>query len=247
MIMQIYSEEAMNFEYDQIPRGYYDQIYRCKRGVQSRWHHEKFACVREALPSFSRLVDIGCGPGTFLGSLGHISNEAIGIDAMQNQLAYAQDHFGNNHVRFINATRPPYPIDSNSVDVVTMIELIEHLDLNSIKDLLAEVWRLLLPGGEILLTTPNYASLWPILELIVNKKSNVSYEHQHITHFDRHKLHGMLTEAGFEVQEVTAFMFTCPFVAIFGWKAADVIGRLEPRWISRRAGFLLFARARKPA
>lgn len=235
----------MSFDYDQIPGGYYDQIYRNNRGIQGRWHNEKFAWVRNALPPFRRLVDIGCGPGTFLGSLGIITSEAVGIDSTESQLTYAQTHYGGEYVNFIHAPKPPYPLDSESIDVVTMIELIEHLDHNAINELLAEVWRLLRPGGEMLLTTPNYASLWPFLELIVNVQSKVSYKHQHITQFNRRKLLEALTKAGFEVQTITAFMFASPFAAIVGWKAADLIGRLEPRWISQRAGFLLFARARK--
>src|SRR4029078_4972958 len=42
---------------------------------------------------------------------------------------------------------------------------------------------LLNPGGKLVLTTPNYASAWPVIEVILNRVSDVSYEEQHITKF----------------------------------------------------------------
>ena len=41
---------------------------------------------------------------------------------------------------------------------------------------LKEAHRVLAPGGKILLTTPNYGSLWPLLEKIVNARAEVTYE-----------------------------------------------------------------------
>jgi hypothetical protein len=29
----------MGFDYDSIPAGYYDLVFRRRRGMQSKWHH----------------------------------------------------------------------------------------------------------------------------------------------------------------------------------------------------------------
>jgi SAM-dependent methyltransferase len=236
----------MVYDYEQIVNGYYDHIFMEDRGVRGRWHHEKFEHVRSVLPMVERLADIGCGPGTFLGLLGQSIGEGVGIDTSSGQIAYAKDRYQAENLEFIHALRPPYFVDEASIDVVVMLELIEHLEANTIDEVLAEALRLLRPGGELLLTTPNYNSLWPLLEVVVNRMSDVNYEEQHITRFNRFDLEVTLAKAGFEVNHVTPFMFAVPFAAVFGWWTADMVARFEPRWLSARAGFLLLARAQKP-
>ena len=54
--------------------------------------------------------------------------------------------------------------------------------------LLAEARRLLLPQGRLVVTTPNYRSLWPLIESGVNLVSRVSYEQQHVNKYGRGRL-----------------------------------------------------------
>ena len=37
------------FDYDALPAGYYDQVFHRRRGVQSKWHHLKFAQLRREI------------------------------------------------------------------------------------------------------------------------------------------------------------------------------------------------------
>jgi SAM-dependent methyltransferase len=235
----------MQFDYDQIPAGYYDEIYRRGRGIQSRWHREKFAYVAERLPETGRIIDIGCGPGTFIGSLNEGHRQFIGFDTAAGQIAYANETYGTAAKTFLQVPAPPYPIDSGSVDMVTAIELIEHLDHDRIQVVLDEAHRMLRPGGRLLLTTPNYGSLWPVLEWAVGKLSKVSYEEQHITRFTRKTLQAMLAKTPFQLLNHSAFLFSVPFVAALGWKAANLASAIEPRLVTRRLGFLLCCEVQK--
>ena len=47
--------------------GYYDIVFRKKKGIQSAWHHIKFNYIKNKISKSSFHLDIGCGPGTFLG------------------------------------------------------------------------------------------------------------------------------------------------------------------------------------
>lgn len=47
------------------------------------------------------------------------------------------------------------PIESSSVDIVVMAEIIEHITFNPV-ELWKEIYRVMVPGGRIVLTTPNY-------------------------------------------------------------------------------------------
>ena len=57
--------------YDEIEAGYYDKVYRRKKGPQSKWHQLKFREVKKQLGSveWKNLLDVGCGPGSLFSVL----------------------------------------------------------------------------------------------------------------------------------------------------------------------------------
>lgn len=240
--IQRIESNPVEFDYDSIQTGYYDQVYRRKAGIQSKWHHLKFAHIRSQIPPGARHLDIGCGPGTFIGSLDE-STESTGVDIAADQIEYARTTYGSARKRFevIDEGRLPYP--DNTFDVATCVELVEHLPRDQGQHLAAETRRVLRPGGLLLLTTPDYGGAWPMLEWLVNRIGDVSYEDQHITHFSRPTLTDMLAETGFEETQVERYQFMSPFFAPFGWKFADQVARIEPRFLTAALGFLLLAKA----
>ncbi len=214
------------FDYDAIPSGYYDGVFHRRRGVQSKWHHLKFDLVRREIPAGSTHLDIGCGPGTFIGTLAD-SVQSIGLDLAAPQIHYAREHYAAPNRRFEVMAPARVPAPDDSVDVVTMIELIEHLPPGETRALLAEARRVLRPGGRVIMTTPNYASLWPALEWVLNRRAKVSYEDQHITHFTASRLKALLAAMKFNIEKVSSFQFAAPFVAALNWRLADVVTRIE--------------------
>ena len=52
-----------------VVNGYYDIIFERKKGIQSAWHHIKFNYIKSKITKTNIHLDIGCGPGTFLGIL----------------------------------------------------------------------------------------------------------------------------------------------------------------------------------
>jgi SAM-dependent methyltransferase len=237
------------FDYGAIDAGYYDLVYRRARGIQSKWHHLKFAALRPRMAGHlggraGKHLDIGCGPGTFIGSLGG-SLESLGADIAVAQIAYAQDAHGAPNRRFEVVPAGPLPFADAAFDVVTCIELAEHLPPATVLELFSEARRVLRPGGLFLATTPDYGGPWPALEWLLNRVGDVSYADQHITRFNRRKFRAILEEAGFAEISVGRYQWLAPFAAALGWKFADLIARLEPRWLTARLGFLLLAECRR--
>ena len=105
------------------------------------------------------------------------------------------------------------PFKSNYFDSISIIELIEHLDRQSINIIISESFRVLKKNGLIIITTPNYNSLWPILEKLINKFSHVNYEEQHITKLNRKKLDELISKKKFKIIKVSSFMHIAPFIA----------------------------------
>lgn len=232
------------FAYDSIEWGYYDKVFRRCAGIQSKWHHLKFARIRSEMSNYDTHLDIGCGPGTFIGTL-ESTALSIGVDIAENQIAYAQSRYKSPNHQFKCFDSIVLPFEAETFQVVTILELIEHLPMENNFALMREAFRVLEPNGLILVSTPNYASLWPLVEGLVNRFGEISYEHQHITRFNRSRLDALMQQAGFCHTRVEAYQFIAPFLAWLNWRFADVVHRLEPKHLVSRCGLLLLARGRK--
>jgi 2-polyprenyl-3-methyl-5-hydroxy-6-metoxy-1,4-benzoquinol methylase len=176
------------FQYDEIPAGFYDKILLEAKGIRSFWHYQKFDTVLRVLSSIrnGKILDIGCSSGSFLGMVKKENfNQQIGVDLAYKQIEYAKK-YQTNYRKFIkidDAQTVFSNFDNNFFDAVTLIEVIEHLTPQEIEKIFATTTRVLKPGGQLVITTPNYLSTWPILEILISKFSKPSYEDQHITKF----------------------------------------------------------------
>ncbi len=232
------------YDYDSIPVGYYDALFQRGWGTRSKWHHLKFARFYREMTGARRHLDIGCGPGTFIGSL-DAARHSIGIDIAEPQIAYAKERYGGLGCDFQRVDSGPLPFGDSSFDTVTIIELIEHLPPDESIALIRESLRVLEPDGTLLISTPNYGSCWPVVEVMIARFGGLSYAEQHITHFDRASLGRFLEGAGGTEVVVRAHMGLAPFVAAIGWRLADFVSSLEADWLVNLYGLLLFAKVRK--
>ncbi len=235
------ARQSMSFDYDTLPAGYYDRIHQRRSGAQSRWHHQKFARFARAMAAGGRHLDIGCGPGTFIGTLPSEECESTGIDIAAAQIAYAEAHHGGPKRRFQVVAAGPLPFEADAFDVVSMIELIEHLPHERNMELLGEALRVIRPGGRILVSTPNYRSLWPWIEKLAARFGAMDYGEQHITRYHRHSLANLMAESGAIDVTVEGYMLMAPFTAALSWRLADLVERLEPAALVNHFGLLLFA------
>ena len=229
------------YDYDKaIPAGFYDEIHQRKAGVRFFWHDLKFRAVAARLAGATRVLDVGCGPGTFIGN--HLDGvDCLGIDFSAPQIDYASRRYGTAGHRF--STQSLAGLDA-SFDAITMIELIEHLPPAEVRRLLAEARGLLSPQGRLVVTTPNYRSLWPVIEWGVNLVSSVGYEQQHINKYGRGRLAAELAEAGYGQVTVGTAVGLAPFAAVLGRQPAQWLDAVERRIGHLGCGNLLIAVAR---
>jgi 2-polyprenyl-3-methyl-5-hydroxy-6-metoxy-1,4-benzoquinol methylase len=234
------------FDYESIPPGYYDHVFHRSRGAQSKWHHLKFERVTREIASYSRVLDIGCGPGTFVGSLDE-NHTTLGVDVSGQQVAYANLRYGSPERAFHHGTVGELPESVGEFDAVTAIELIEHLSPEDVKDTLEAAVRRLRPGGKLVVTTPNFGGIWPVVEKALNTFGDVDYELQHTNKFTRSSLAVLITMLGLREATVGAYIGAAPFVASLGWRVADCVAEVERQFSEPRMGLLLVGTGIKPA
>lgn len=208
--------------YDAIAPGYYDQVYAAGKGVQWFWHHHRFAAVTALLPpSGEAILDMGCGPGTFLGHFASGYRFARGIDLARPQIEFATNKYGHERRRF-DALDVAALDAEQTFDAVVSIEVIEHLPPGETQAFLRSIHRVMKSGGTVVLTTPNYRSFWPLIEWVISKKGPVDYLEQHINRFHVKRLVRELEAAGFEVMQARTFFVLAPFLAAISTRLAEL-------------------------
>ncbi|MFP5230268.1 MAG: class I SAM-dependent methyltransferase [Acidobacteriota bacterium] len=120
------------------------------------------ALIRKHFPKHreSRILDIGCGHGAllyFLGREGYCNLR--GADASREQVDLAC-RLGITGIELGEAEDCLRACGKESVDVVALFDVLEHLTRQEFFDLLSEVKRVLSPGGMCIGHVPNAAGLF---------------------------------------------------------------------------------------
>jgi SAM-dependent methyltransferase len=152
-------------------------------------------------PRPGRLLDFGCGGGSFLGEMAARGWTATGLDVSPEVVRTVRQQLGLDAL----AGSLPHPdLFPGSFDVITMWQSLEHV--HRPLEVLRSAYDLLVPGGKLVVAVPNFNSLgsewfgenWFGLDLP-----------RHLTHFTPRTLTEMLETGGFRVTDVR------------GWSHAD--------------------------
>jgi 2-polyprenyl-3-methyl-5-hydroxy-6-metoxy-1,4-benzoquinol methylase len=226
------------FDYSSIPLGFYDKIAKERKGIRSFWHYLKFQRIIDyiqTIPNASKIIDYGCFCGTFLGMLDHSKySKQLGLDILEEQINYANSMYKNENRSFKLVKEYSESDAVEKSDVITVVEVIEHLELGQINEILDFANKNLNKGGKLIITTPNYFSTWPILEIILNKISEVNYEEQHITKFTYYNIDKKIRSinkdfsTNFETEFLTTSHFLTPFLAQLSFEFAAKLSKFAP-------------------
>jgi 2-polyprenyl-3-methyl-5-hydroxy-6-metoxy-1,4-benzoquinol methylase len=132
------------------------QIY-CPSRVVAWSHGSRFRLAAQLASAAAggRLLDYGCGDGTFIALTHGTFASAIGCDIDAAQLAECRRRFGDlADVRFILTAELDTPANARAYDAVTCMEVLEHcMDAERVRVL--DVLRgLVAPGGRAIISVP---------------------------------------------------------------------------------------------
>jgi SAM-dependent methyltransferase len=144
------------------------------------------------------VLDIGCGPGWLLAQLRDRGWRTTGTELNDEGARFAR---GTLHLDVRSGERATATLPDGSVDLIILWHVLEHVERPA--DLLAEISRLLRPGGLLLVAVPNFGSpeaRW----------ARAAWFHldvpRHLTHFDPPTLRRLLDAAHLRV--VSASYYT---------------------------------------
>lgn len=206
--------------------------------MRRAWHLQEFERIISYLPNTPNqsILDIGCFAGTLLSLVPEERfNTQLGVDILEKQIDFANRRFGTPYrsFRYIRDLSEIAKIDQ-TFDCITVTQVIEHLEASEIRELFRQINVKLKKNGVLAVSTPNYTSFWPLLEMIVNRLSDISYEEQHITKFNYFncisKLRRICPEIfeHFELTTKTTTHFASWMIAFFSYTLSMRISRMLP-------------------
>jgi ubiquinone/menaquinone biosynthesis C-methylase UbiE len=99
------------------------------------------------------ILDVGCGEG-FITSHFLKASFVVGLDLSKSSLKIAKQKLKANNVQFIRADATSIPLRESSVDKAVVLEVLEHLPIESQQRLCREIDRVLKKGGTLIITVP---------------------------------------------------------------------------------------------
>ncbi len=133
-----------------------------------------------------RILDVGCGTGGNLEMLAKCG-AAEGVDVSDDALEFCK----RKGLKARKGLAESLPFDDESFDVVTALDVVEHLDDDVAG--LNEMYRVLRRGGKTLIFVPAFMWLWGVQDDVSNHR--IRYTKKQITE--------RLQQAGFEIERAT--------------------------------------------
>jgi SAM-dependent methyltransferase len=179
-----------------------------------------FAQIEEALKSSPdsrrildtrRILDIGCGTGATLDHLKRLG-EVQGIDLSQIPLSYSRRR---GHHRVLCASATELPFDKDSFELVTALDVIEHLD-DDVKGL-GEIRRVLKPHAPAIIFVPAFQALW----------GPNDDQSGHKRRYRIGQLRSSVEAAGLRVERISYANIAMFLPILVGRRALTLLGRTE--------------------
>ena len=164
---------------------------------------ERFEARREFMLEHVRLgervLDLGCGDGSFAEWLVSVGCEVTAVDVSREAVRRAAERVPDATVRLIDEGGP-LPFEEDEFGAVWAGEVLEHVADDD--GLLAEVRRVLRWGGRLIVTTPYHGRVALAALALSGMDAHFDPRADHLRFFTARTLRAVLRDAGFSRVEV---------------------------------------------
>ncbi len=153
-----------------------------------------------------RILDIGTGTGDFLVAAKDNGWKTIGIEPNEKAKSIAR----NKGVTFVENLQA---IESNSIDIVTMWHVLEHVP--NLEEYILEFKRILKTTGTLIIAVPNFNSF----DANYYGKHWAAYDvPRHLWHFSKFSIKKIFSEYQFELTQILPMKFDSYYVSLLSEK-----------------------------
>lgn len=148
----------------------------------------------------ARVVDLGCGWGTFSFVLADRVDRVVGVDFSAKSIALCNrrlEREPHGNLSFLQADAGNTGLEGGAWDLVVAADLFEHLYPDDSVRVVAEAHRLLRPGGRFSVWTPHRGH---VLEILKNHDILLSRDVSHVDYKSLRRMSAMMRDAGFEIE-----------------------------------------------
>ncbi|MDE1997955.1 MAG: methyltransferase domain-containing protein, partial [Burkholderiales bacterium] len=117
-------------------------------------HLPRYAFAR-ASAAGKVVLDFGCGTGYGAAALADVAASVTGLDIDQSAISWANATHRNPRLTFHRCSDLGGSLPGASFDIVTCFEMIEHVDYETQRAVIASIARLLKDSGLLFISTPN--------------------------------------------------------------------------------------------
>ncbi len=183
--------------------GMVNSIYHMVRGItlkKKRKLVKKFSSLNSG-----KILDIGCGTGAFLNEMKQAGWEIMGIEPD----AGARSNAATLHGIIPSEPEALFHLEEESFDVITMWHVLEHV--HRLHDYLAQLKKIIKPGGVILIAVPNHQSS----DARHYRQHWAGYDvPRHLYHFAPESMKRLASKYGFKLHRMLPMWFDSFYVSM---------------------------------
>lgn len=164
-----------------------------------RYRVAKVTAIREPRSS-DRVVDLGCGWGTFDFALADRVASIVGVDFSERSIEICHRRLTEEphpNLGFVCADAGDTGLEGGAYDLVLAADLFEHLYPDDSARVAAEAFRLLAPGGHFATWTPHRGH---ILEALKNRDILLKRDVTHVDYKSMAEMKRLLSDVGFGIE-----------------------------------------------
>ena len=130
-------------------------------------------CARMIPDGVRSVLDIGCGPGTGLLCLRGKVPERIGVDVDAAMIAIADEIDPTADHRLVSGVSLPFA--DACFEAAILSEVLEHVGHENKVAVVDEAFRVLRPGGRLIITSPHRGPIWRLDPLDFKRSMKALY------------------------------------------------------------------------
>ncbi|OGP79267.1 MAG: hypothetical protein A2V86_08535 [Deltaproteobacteria bacterium RBG_16_49_23] len=160
--------------------------------------HKKMQLILNNVRGGGSLIDIGCGTGEFIVQLKDRFNTLVGIDTSSHAIEFTTRRIGKDHKILLECGElDSLRFQAERFDACLCLDVLEHI--KDLSPFLQEIYRILKPGAEMIVTVPNW------YDMIISGVFKI--DSFHVNTFPPWSWMSRIRKAGFKIKRCRAVDF----------------------------------------